>query len=89
MPPSDSDPRQKNQRQPGTSLSSLLLDTAAQFEPERIKVWEIPQALGHHLFGFILLMCAIPNSLPIASIPGTSTATVYAAGDAMPVVNGG
>jgi hypothetical protein len=75
MPPPDSDSGQKNQRQPNTSLSSLLLDTAAQFESERVKVRDITETLGHRSFGFILLMFAIPNSLPIVGIPGVSAIT--------------
>lgn len=75
MPPPDSDPGQKSQRQPNTSLSSLLLDTAAQFETERVKVRDITETLGHRSFGFILLMFAIPNSLPIVGIPGVSAVT--------------
>lgn len=53
----------------------MLLDTAAQFQTERIKVRDITETLGHRSFGFILLMFAIPNSLPIVGIPGVSAVT--------------
>lgn len=74
MPPPDKDSG-NHRRQPSTSLSSLLLDTAAQFQTERIKVRDITETLGHRSFGFILLMFAIPNSLPIVGIPGVSAVT--------------
>lgn len=75
MPSPHHDPGQKHQRLTGTSLSALLLDTANQFEAERIKVRDITENLGHRSFGFILLLFAIPNSLPIVGIPGVSAVT--------------
>jgi hypothetical protein len=76
MPSPDNDADKKH-RQPGTSLSSLLLDTASQFGTERIKVRDITETLGHRSFGFILLIFAIPNSLPIVGIPGVSAVTGF------------
>lgn len=72
---SDNDSIHTQHRQPGTSLSSLLLDTANQFKTERIKVRDITESLGHRSFGLILLVFAIPNSLPIVGIPGVSAVT--------------
>lgn len=70
----ESDNFQKHS-QAGTSLSSLLLNTANQFNTERIKVRDITETLGHRSFGLILLLFAIPNSLPIVGVPGVSAVT--------------
>ncbi len=75
MPLSEPDPEPTSQRHPSTSLSSLLQDFAANFTAERVHVRDITESLGRRSFGFILLIFAIPNSLPIIGIPGVSTVT--------------
>jgi hypothetical protein len=57
------------------SLSSLLLAFAENFSSERVRVRDITESLGQRSFGFILLIFALPNSLPIIGIPGVSTIT--------------
>ncbi len=75
MPASDSDPERQTQRHTSTSLSSLLLANLSQFSADRVSLRDIVQSLGHRSFGFILLLFALPNSLPIVGIPGVSTIT--------------
>jgi len=48
---------------------------AANFTAERVRVRDITESLGQRSFGFILLIFALPNSLPIIGIPGVSTIT--------------
>lgn len=74
MSPPLNDPGQIHQPR-SSSLSTLLLNTANQFETERIKVRDITEHLGHRSFGFMLLLFAIPNSLPIVGVPGVSAVT--------------
>jgi hypothetical protein len=62
-------------RHSSVSLSSLLLDFAANFNAERVRVRDITESLGQRSFGFILLIFTLPNSLPIMGIPGVSTIT--------------
>ncbi|MCE3252517.1 MAG: polysaccharide synthesis protein exod [Cellvibrio sp.] len=62
-------------RHSSASLSSLLLAFAANFTAERVRVRDITESLGQRSFGFILLIFALPNSLPILGIPGVSTIT--------------
>jgi len=62
-------------RHSSVSLSSLLLAFAANFSAERVRIRDIIESLGHRSFGFILLIFALPNSLPILGIPGVSTIT--------------
>lgn len=62
-------------RHSSASLSSLLLAFAANFSAERVRVRDIIESLGQRSFGFILLIFALPNSLPILGIPGVSTIT--------------
>lgn len=62
-------------RHANASLSSLLLAFAANFTAERVRVRDIIESLGQRSFGFILLIFALPNSLPILGIPGVSTIT--------------
>lgn len=57
------------------SLSSLLLEFAHTFDRERVCVRDIIDSLGQRSFGFILLIFALPNSLPMIGIPGVSTVT--------------
>ncbi|HSC67925.1 MAG TPA: exopolysaccharide biosynthesis protein [Cellvibrio sp.] len=75
MPLSEPDPGAAPQRHSSVSLSSLLLDFAANFTAERVRVRDITETLGQRSFGFILLIFALPNSLPIIGIPGVSTIT--------------
>lgn len=75
MPSSEPGTRLPARRHPGPSLSSLLLDFAANFHAERVRVRDITESLGQRSFGFILLIFALPNSLPILGIPGVSTIT--------------
>lgn len=57
------------------SLSSVLVNFAGNFRSERVSVRDITESLGQRSFGFILLIFALPNSLPIIGIPGVSTIT--------------
>lgn len=57
------------------SLSTLLLEFADTFGHERVCVRDIIDSLGQRSFGFILLIFALPNSLPMIGIPGVSTVT--------------
>lgn len=75
MPLSQQQPGQTPPRHPNVSLSSLLMDFAEKFTNERVRVRDITESLGQRSFGFILLIFALPNSLPIIGIPGVSTIT--------------
>lgn len=75
MPSSEPDSRPPALRHSSVSLSSLLLAFAANFTAERVRVRDITESLGQRSFGFILLIFALPNSLPILGIPGVSTIT--------------
>jgi hypothetical protein len=75
MPLSDPDPGLPAQRHSSVSLSSLLLAFAANFSADRVRVRDITESLGQRSFGFILLIFALPNSLPVIGIPGVSTIT--------------
>lgn len=75
MPLSEQQSGQASQRHPNASLSSLLSDFAEKFTNERVRVRDITESLGQRSFGFILLIFALPNSLPIIGIPGVSTIT--------------
>lgn len=75
MSSSPADPKLTAQRHSSPSLSSLLMDIAANFQAERVRVRDITESLGQRSFGFILLIFALPNSLPILGIPGVSTVT--------------
>lgn len=75
MPLPESDPGPEPRQRHTVSLSSLLLDFAADFSAERVRVRDITESLGQRSFGFILLIFAIPNSLPIIGIPGVSAVT--------------
>lgn len=56
-------------------MSSLLLANLNQFSSDRVSLRDVIQSLGHRSFGFILLLFALPNSLPIVGVPGVSTIT--------------
>lgn len=75
MPSSEPDQDLSASRHSSVSLSSLLLAFAANFTAERVRVRDITESLGQRSFGFILLIFALPNSLPILGIPGVSTIT--------------
>ncbi|WP_052417620.1 exopolysaccharide biosynthesis protein [Cellvibrio mixtus] len=75
MPLSEHQSGQHPPHHPNASLSALLLDFAEKFTNERVRVRDITDSLGQRSFGFILLIFALPNSLPIIGIPGVSTIT--------------
>jgi hypothetical protein len=75
MPSSEPDQRPAALRHSSASLSALLIAFAANFTAERVRVRDITESLGQRSFGFILLIFALPNSLPIIGIPGVSTIT--------------
>lgn len=75
MPSSEPDSGLPTLHHSSVSLSSLLLAFAANFSAERVRVRDITESLGQRSFGFILLIFALPNSLPIIGIPGVSTIT--------------
>jgi len=73
--PSERQPDNASGQHSSASLSTLLLDFAENFRSERVRVRDITASLGQRSFGFILLIFALPNSLPIIGIPGVSTIT--------------
>lgn len=75
MPSSEPDSGLFPPHHSSVSLSSLLLAFAANFSAERVRVRDITESLGQRSFGFILLIFALPNSLPIIGVPGVSTIT--------------
>lgn len=75
MSSSSSEPGLPTEGRANSSLSSLLLAFAANFHAERVRIRDITESLGQRSFGFILLIFALPNSLPILGIPGVSTVT--------------
>ena len=75
MPLSETDAEPSVHHRSTIRLSTLLQDFAATFSAERVRVRDIIDSLGHRSFGFILLIFALPNSLPILGIPGVSTIT--------------
>lgn len=75
MPSPESDAGLPALHHSSVSLSSLLMAFATNFSAERVRVRDITESLGQRSFGFILLIFALPNSLPILGIPGVSTIT--------------
>ncbi|MGM8225377.1 exopolysaccharide biosynthesis protein [Cellvibrio sp. ARAG 10.3] len=67
-------PEPVNVSQP-QNLSAVLLAFAANLDRERIQWGELDQLLGDRSFGFLLLLFALPNSIPLVGIPGVSTVT--------------
>ncbi|MFD2263717.1 exopolysaccharide biosynthesis protein [Lacibacterium aquatile] len=55
------------------SASQLLIDVVRAHPAERISLGDLVDGLGHHAFGLLLLLLAIPNSVPIPGLPGVST----------------
>lgn len=54
--------------------SGLLLDFARRFPHERVRLRDLLEVLGARSFGFLLLVFALPNAVPVG-IPGTSAVT--------------
>lgn len=54
--------------------SELLLAFAREFPRERVQLRDLGEPLGNRSFGFLLLMFALPNTVPLG-IPGLSTVT--------------
>lgn len=54
--------------------SALLLDFAQQLPDERVSLGDLRQVLGARSFGFLLLLLALPNAVPVG-IPGSSMIT--------------
>lgn len=67
-------PEPANEPQP-QNLSTVLLAFAASLDRARIQWGELDQLLGDRSFGFLLLLFALPNSIPLVGIPGVSTVT--------------
>lgn len=67
-------PEPVNEPQP-QNLSTVLLAFAASLDRARIQWGELDQLLGDRSFGFLLLLFALPNSIPLVGIPGVSTVT--------------
>lgn len=61
--------------EPAQKLSAVLLAFAADLDRERIQWGELDRLLGDRSFGFLLLLFALPNSIPFVGIPGVSTVT--------------
>lgn len=55
--------------------STLLLAFTAHHTHERVYLNDLARLLGNRSFGFLLLLFALPNTLPIIGIPGVSTLT--------------
>jgi hypothetical protein len=73
MPP---DPDPLSRRQSATPrTSTLLLAFAIHHTHERVYLRDLARLLGNRSFGFLLLLFALPNTLPIIGIPGVSTLT--------------
>ena len=72
---SERQPENQSGQDSSASLSSVLVNFAGNFRSERVSVRDITESLGQRSFGFILLIFALPNSLPIIGIPGVSTIT--------------
>lgn len=64
-PPSRGSPR----------TSSLLRSFVASHTHERVSLRDLGELLETRAFGFLLLIFALPNTLPILGIPGLSTVT--------------
>jgi hypothetical protein len=54
--------------------SEILLDFARTFPGERVRLADLDRLLADRAFGFLLLIFALPNTLPLG-IPGLSTLT--------------
>ena len=53
--------------------SDLLIQLVADLPGERVSLADLLDGLGERAFGALLLLLAIPNSLPLPSPPGFST----------------
>lgn len=54
--------------------SEILLDFARTFPGDRVRLADLDRLLADRAFGFLLLIFALPNTLPLG-IPGLSTLT--------------
>jgi hypothetical protein len=54
--------------------SEILLDFTRTFSGERVRLADLDRLLADRAFGFLLLIFALPNTLPLG-IPGLSTLT--------------
>ncbi len=70
------DPEPPSRRHPAAPrTSTLLLAFTTQHTHERVYLRDLTGLLGNRSFGFLLLLFALPNTLPIIGIPGVSTLT--------------
>ncbi|HEU0224712.1 MAG TPA: exopolysaccharide biosynthesis protein [Steroidobacteraceae bacterium] len=54
--------------------SEILLEFARTFQGERVRLGDLDQLLADRAFGFLMLVFALPNTLPLG-IPAISTVT--------------
>lgn len=57
----------------GEKTSDLLIRLIENQPGERVSLKDLFAGLGERAFGLLLLLLAIPNSLPLPSLPGVST----------------
>ncbi|GFZ90721.1 ABC transporter permease [Elstera cyanobacteriorum] len=58
---------------PVEAASALLRRLIAEHPYERISLDDLLHGVGHRAFGLLLLLLALPNSIPLPSPPGLST----------------
>lgn len=58
---------------PVETASALLRRLIAEHPYERISLDDLLHGVGHRAFGLLLLLLALPNSIPLPSPPGLST----------------
>lgn len=70
-------PESDHEREPPLpqNLSKILLCFVERLDRKCIQWSELDQLLGDRSFGFLLLLFALPNSIPLVGIPGVSTIT--------------
>lgn len=71
MPASDPDPAHRRRAR---RTSTILLEFARTFPGDRVRLADLDHLLADRAFGFLLLIFALPNTLPLG-IPGLSTLT--------------
>lgn len=74
MPPSTNPGSSEPNPPRAQRTSDILLGLALNFPRERVLLRDIGELLGNRSFGFLLLIFALPNTLPLG-IPGLSTLT--------------
>lgn len=74
MPPSGDSGSAEPKKARARRTSDILLGLAQNFPRERVLLRDIGELLGNRSFGFLLLIFALPNTLPLG-IPGISTLT--------------